>query len=224
MGQRRKKDLATIRRRVEDDGDEEGSIDVRDLDDDSFSDDSTQEELKNLESNYSQNSEAISPTLSATKYGLKLRKPSDVNKLEKAKDTSKKMGSDQSSDLKKTQNGLRSSDYTKPVGRTRFCGVYCDNDCPSSSAADGSALRVNKASETHYERRRREHEEYKKKRQEDPSFVPNRGAFFMHDHRHSGPAANGFRPFSKGRGRGKMAPGISTRNKYTYHQTFNVIC
>jgi hypothetical protein len=56
--------------------------------------------------------------------------------------------------------------------------------------------------ETPIERRRREHEDYKKKRDEDPAFVPNRGAFFMHDHRHAGPAANGFRPFGRGRGRG----------------------
>ncbi len=41
--------------------------------------------------------------------------------------------------------------------------------------------------ETVYERQRREHDLYRQKRDEDPSFVPNRGAFFMHDHRHAGP-------------------------------------
>ncbi|KAM7184284.1 CASC3/Barentsz eIF4AIII binding domain containing protein [Naviculisporaceae sp. PSN 640] len=52
--------------------------------------------------------------------------------------------------------------------------------------------------------KRREHDEYRRKRDEDPTFIPNRGAFFMHDHRHPGPAANGFRPFPKGaRGRGR---------------------
>ncbi|CAK7234963.1 hypothetical protein SCUCBS95973_009110 [Sporothrix curviconia] len=60
--------------------------------------------------------------------------------------------------------------------------------------------------ETAYDRQRREHDLYKQRRDEDPSFVPNRGAFFMHDHRGAGPAANGFRPFSRpgrgGRGRG----------------------
>jgi hypothetical protein len=61
--------------------------------------------------------------------------------------------------------------------------------------------------EAPYERRRREHEEYKKKRDQDPAFVPNRGAFFMHDHRHAGPAANGFRPFGRGRGRGRAGIG-----------------
>jgi hypothetical protein len=55
--------------------------------------------------------------------------------------------------------------------------------------------------ETLAERRRREHEEYKKKRDSDPAFIPNRGAFFMHDHRHA-PGPNGFRPAGRGRGRG----------------------
>lgn len=60
--------------------------------------------------------------------------------------------------------------------------------------------------ETAYDRQRREHDLYRQRRDEDPSFVPNRGAFFMHDHRGAGPASNGFRPFSRpgrgGRGRG----------------------
>ncbi len=53
------------------------------------------------------------------------------------------------------------------------------------------------------ERRRREHEEYKKRRDADPAFVPNRGGFFMHDHRSAAPGQNGFRPFGRGRGRGR---------------------
>ncbi|KAI9672927.1 MAG: hypothetical protein M1829_004477 [Trizodia sp. TS-e1964] len=57
--------------------------------------------------------------------------------------------------------------------------------------------------DTQGDKRRREHDEYKKKRDADPAFVPNRGAFFMHDHRHAGPAANGFRPFGRGRGKGR---------------------
>ncbi|CAK7269842.1 hypothetical protein SEPCBS57363_003805 [Sporothrix epigloea] len=60
--------------------------------------------------------------------------------------------------------------------------------------------------ETAYERQRREHDLYKQRRDEDPSFVPNRGAFFMHDHRGAGPAANGFRPFNRS-GRGSRGRG-----------------
>ncbi|CUS08236.1 unnamed protein product [Tuber aestivum] len=54
-----------------------------------------------------------------------------------------------------------------------------------------------KPHETAEEKRRREHEEYKKRRDADPAFVPNRGAFYLHDHRH----AEGFRPFARGGGR-----------------------
>lgn len=53
------------------------------------------------------------------------------------------------------------------------------------------------------ERRRREHEEYKKRRDANPAFVPNRGGFFMHDHRAAAPGQNGYRPFGRGRGRGR---------------------
>ncbi|KAK6332909.1 hypothetical protein TWF696_002928 [Orbilia brochopaga] len=55
--------------------------------------------------------------------------------------------------------------------------------------------------ETPFERKRREAEEYRKKRESDPSFVPNRGTFFMHDHRSDSGGGNGFRPFGRGRGR-----------------------
>ena len=57
------------------------------------------------------------------------------------------------------------------------------------------------------EKRRKEHEEYRKKRDADPAFVPNRGGFFMHDHRSSAPGQNGFRPFGRGRGRGRAGSG-----------------
>lgn len=53
------------------------------------------------------------------------------------------------------------------------------------------------------DRARREHEEYKQRRDADPAFVPNRGGFFMHDHRSSMPGHNGFRPSGRGRGRGR---------------------
>ncbi|KAF2744707.1 hypothetical protein M011DRAFT_164645 [Sporormia fimetaria CBS 119925] len=55
--------------------------------------------------------------------------------------------------------------------------------------------------ETLAEKRRREHEEYKKKRDADPTFIPNRGNFFMHDQRSPG-GANGLRQFGPRGGRG----------------------
>lgn len=70
----------------------------------------------------------------------------------------------------------------------------------------------NNKPETPTERRRREHEEYRKKRDTDPAFIPNRGAFFMHDHR-SLPGLAGYRSHTKGRGKGKVS-GQSTSAKY----------
>ncbi|KAF2706434.1 hypothetical protein K504DRAFT_386509 [Pleomassaria siparia CBS 279.74] len=65
--------------------------------------------------------------------------------------------------------------------------------------------------ETFAERKRREHEEYKKKRDADPAFIPNRGAFFMHDQRNQHGQNGGFRQFSvrgsaRGRGGGVGGP------------------
>ncbi|KAL5116405.1 hypothetical protein ACEQ8H_005753 [Pleosporales sp. CAS-2024a] len=77
-------------------------------------------------------------------------------------------------------------------------------DFETAPAPNGSAPAVGapRQPETLAERRRREHEEYKKKRDADPAFIPNRGAFFMHDQR-SAPAQNGFRPGSMRGGRGR---------------------
>lgn len=69
------------------------------------------------------------------------------------------------------------------------------------SIDEGDAETAPARPETLGDRRRREHDEYKKKRDSDPAFIPNRGAFFMHDSR-SAPGQNGFRP-AGGRGRGR---------------------
>jgi len=50
------------------------------------------------------------------------------------------------------------------------------------------------------EQRSKEHEEHKAKRESNPASVPNRGGFFMHDHRHD---PHGFGSVGKGRGRGR---------------------
>jgi len=65
------------------------------------------------------------------------------------------------------------------------------------------------------ELQRRKDEEYRRRREEDPTFVPNRGSFFLHDHRQLGPAANGFRRFPggvRGRGRGTFGNHFASLN------------
>lgn len=70
-----------------------------------------------------------------------------------------------------------------------------DTHRPDSQAASG------RKAATLADKRRREHEEYKKKRDSDPTFIPNRGGFFMHDARI--PDQRGFSHFARGRGRGR---------------------
>lgn len=55
--------------------------------------------------------------------------------------------------------------------------------------------------ETPGERQRREQDDPRKKRESDPTFIPNRGNFFMHDARI--PEQRGFAPPGRGRGRGR---------------------
>ncbi|KAF2221881.1 CASC3/Barentsz eIF4AIII binding-domain-containing protein [Elsinoe ampelina] len=51
------------------------------------------------------------------------------------------------------------------------------------------------------DRRRGGQDDYKQKREADPTFIPSRGNFFMHDPR--GPDQRGFGPPGRGRGRGR---------------------
>ncbi|KAK6337369.1 hypothetical protein TWF730_002771 [Orbilia blumenaviensis] len=89
-------------------------------------------------------------------------------------------------------SGKKQSDR-KPRGRR--------TTTEASKSSDQTSSQTTPVHETQLERKRREAEEYRKKRDADPAFVPNRGAFFMHDHRSESAGGNGFRPFGRGRGR-----------------------
>ncbi|KAF2110592.1 CASC3/Barentsz eIF4AIII binding-domain-containing protein [Lophiotrema nucula] len=95
-------------------------------------------------------------------------------------------------------NGLKLSDEPADEEVVDF-----DTGAPVAASPGTQAGR----NETLAERRRREHDEYKKKRDSDPAFIPNRGAFFMHDQR-SAAGQNGFRGAMRGgrggRGRGPV--------------------
>lgn len=106
-------------------------------------------------------------------------------------------------------SGLKLADDNKHVDVVDF---------ESGQAASDAAPAVGGArqQETLGDRRRREHEEYKKKRDADPAFIPNRGAFFMHDQR-SAQTQNGFRQAGvRGRGRGGGIGGPFFPAKYVH--------
>lgn len=209
MVHRRRKDLAAIRRRVEDEGDEEGGPDLADLDDDSVSEGS----LISDEDDAHEGDEASTVGVGAADASEPKTSGNGQKQVREVKPTSTNGNTDGTrkqlpngtSDMDLMLNGLKLFDPNANVEEVNYEDLHADDEIPSPAVVNSTA-QMDQPQEPPYERRRREHEEYKKKRDADPAFVPNRGAFFMHDHRHSGPAANGFRPFGRGRGRGR--PGI----------------
>lgn len=100
-------------------------------------------------------------------------------------------------------NGLKLSGEADEGEEINFEDLGKVTEATAHDALPSQQTNVATPSNTLGERRLREHEEYKKKRDADPTFVPNRGGFFMHDHRSDAPGQNGFRPFGRGRGRGR---------------------
>ncbi|KAI0505950.1 CASC3/Barentsz eIF4AIII binding-domain-containing protein [Xylaria bambusicola] len=220
-GVRRRK-LIGHRRRVEDEGEEEGGLDQLDLDDDSLSDGSlASDDIDAADDSDTSNVEDTSPTRPPVKKKIAGRTANTTNGTKKAHSKPTPSSAIQkntkpSNDVSDTEfmlNGLSLSDKTAAIEEVEF------EDAPKSPAKAPAPIVVSSNSVLAParegsqgppgDRRRTEHEEYRRKRDEDPSFVPNRGAFFMHDHRHAGPSANGFRPFgrpSRGRGRGVGGP------------------
>lgn len=110
------------------------------------------------------------------------------------------------SDTDAMMNGLKFSGDVDEGEEIRFEDIGKESKATSYEAQPSREPSAVTPSSSLGERRRREHEEYKKKRDADPTFVPNRGGFFMHDHRSAAPGQNGFRPFGRGRGRGRGVP------------------
>ncbi|KAH7148885.1 CASC3/Barentsz eIF4AIII binding-domain-containing protein [Dactylonectria macrodidyma] len=197
----RRRKLIGHRRRVEDEGDDEGGPEALDLDDDSITDGSLVTDDNDLanDSDTSNIDEAspTSPNARKTANGAPKHPAHAANVGPEPKVDGKSV-----SDTAMMLHGLSITDPPPPVQEMHFDEVAAPSPAKSSDApivvSSASAIRGPQGAAAN--RRRQEHEDYKKRRDEDPAFVPNRGAFFMHDHRHAGPAANGFRPFGRGRG------------------------
>ena len=192
------------RRRVEEEGDDEMGPEGLDLEDDSLSDGSmVTDDREAADDSDTSNVDEASPTAApnarksanghAARHGDKKQQS-----LSFVADRSKPV-----SDTDVMLHGLAIADHPAPPQEMHFDDVApSPAKSPSAPIVVSSASAVRETPSAMGDRRRQEHEDYKRRRDEDPAFVPNRGAFFMHDHRHAGPAANGFRPFGRGRGRG----------------------
>ncbi|KAL1653801.1 hypothetical protein SLS61_003586 [Didymella pomorum] len=211
MAPARKRTNNIARRRRLDDEDESKSV-VTELADDSQSDVS-------VPSNVDEDADADNSDLSdadsgvAPTEGKSKRKTNGARKAAPAVTTRQPSPPIARSDaaftaLKDTEammNGLGIADAANDAEEVDFGTGEATETAPAVGPPSGRP-------ETLGDRRRREHEEYKKKRDSDPAFIPNRGAFFMHDSR-SAPGQNGFRPIGgRGRGRGGIGGPFSPAN------------
>ena len=206
---------------MDDDGEEEGSV-VAGVEDDSLSEGSAISDADDdADAEGSDTSDVNTPE-------RRLNEPkADTNGLPKAANGSvnqaavpvkKPSGTAAMTDTEAMMNGLNIAGDMDAAEGEEFDNMTEQPQKPDQQ--DNSAQNQEPAgrSETLADRRRREHEEYKKKRDADPAFVPNRGGFFMHDHRSAAPGQNGFRPFGRGRGRGRGGlggPTVPTRSVHT---------
>jgi hypothetical protein len=191
------------RRRVEDEGEDEGGPEALDMDDDSLTDGSlaTDDHDAGEDSDTSNVDEAspTSPNVNKSTNGS-AKVPASERSKPRLEGEGKAV-----SDTEIMLHGLSITGQPPPAPPEE---LHFDEVAPAPAKSPSAPIVVSSAAASRKQpesvegRRRQEHEDYRRRRDEDPAFVPNRGSFFMHDHRHPGPAANGFRPFGRGRGRG----------------------
>ena len=208
----RRRKIIGHRRRVEDEAEDEGGLDsLADLDDDSVTDGSiASDEHDPADDSDTSNIDDASPT------SPNARKPLGNGAVKIGAHRQTDRGAVKSPATVSVQPAVAETE-AKLDQLSLAGGENKENDAnkPAPPAKDAAPIVVSSSSVAHQQSRlpqqelkRREHEEYRRRRDEDPTFVPNRGAFFLHDHRHAGPAANGFRPFPRNvRGRGRGAFG-----------------
>lgn len=221
VASRRQKDLIKSRRRVEDDGEEEGSV-AAGAEEDSLSEGSVISDADDdADAEGSDGDDAVSPTPEALATQAVANGHGDQSSDPAPRPMTapgKPMLKSTVGDTETMMNGLQIS------GENDDEGIDFENlgEQPEiqQSGDNTPPVQGGVSTENIAERRRREHEEYKKKRDADPAFVPTRGGFFMHDHRSAAPGQNGFIAFGRGRGRGlgrPLPPSTYVRNVYILH-------
>ncbi|KAI9788405.1 MAG: hypothetical protein M1816_006930 [Peltula sp. TS41687] len=219
----RRKDIVTTRRRVEDEGEEEVGSEIGPLEDDSLSEGTALSDLddEDADADGSDISEqdGPEPKTSSNKDVTGNGHAGAMNGAMKRQPTETMTEKDRvatiaRADTEAMMNGLKKPEVSNEADEIDFDDLKENGaEVRKTTPANGQmeARSSTQKPELPHERRRREQEEYRRKRDADPTFVPNRGGFFMHDHRHPGPAANGFRPFGRGRGKGTIsAPFLQT--------------
>ncbi|KAL9019923.1 MAG: hypothetical protein Q9185_002865 [Variospora sp. 1 TL-2023] len=202
----RSKRLVASRRRADEEAEDEEGSTVAGVDDDSMSDasaisdadedaDAEGSEISDTEIHQVVNTTAIPAVNGRTTTATKESQPPNANS---------KMSSfaPMAKDTVAMMNGIKLADNDEEAVEIHFDDLGT-NQAQALDPAPATTSAVVPPTSNLAEKRRQEHEEYRKKRDADPAFVPNRGGFFMHDHRSMAPGQNGFRPFGRGRGRGR---------------------
>lgn len=204
-----RKQVIRRRRRIEDEGEEEeeGSV-TAGLEDDSLSEGSAISDADDdADGEGSDGSETAPSELRDTKQKNGITAPSDTPHKSRQgnspSSTVKPSFPTKMSDTQAMMNGLKFSGEVDEGEEVEFDDIGKESQVVSGPRETAQNLDEETPVNSVGEHRRREHEEYRKKRDADPAFVPNRGGFFMHDHRSTTPGQNGFRPFGRGRGRGR---------------------
>jgi len=205
------KALASRRRRTEGDEEDDETLTVAD---DSQSDGSDASDLdQHVDADHSDMSDTdttepiITDSTSVLPNGNddQARPPSKrTRKSKKGKDhpssQSKPPAFVPSADTEVMLNGFNAGDATQPV--VDFEDTLAQEESkPNDTSTESSQATTGRRPDTVADRRKKEHDEYKKKRDTDPTFIPNRGNFFMHDPRT--PDQRGFSSYGRGRGRGR---------------------
>lgn len=200
----RRRKMIGRRRRVEDEGEDDGRQEALELDDDSLTEGSIgTDDHDGAEDSDTSNIDEASPTSPNARKSANGATKSSAHRA-----PGRDIGAASNKPVSDTElmlHGLSITDQTAPPQELHFDDdiILSPPKSPNAPVVVSSASVTRQPSVQPANRRRQEHEDYKRRRDEDPAFVPNRGSFFMHDHRHPGPAANGFRPFGRGgRGRG----------------------
>jgi len=205
-----RKQLIRRRRRIEDEGEEEEGSVTAGLEDDSLSEGSAISDADDdADGEGSDGSETAPTELRDSKQRNGISVPPDPplksRQGNSASSTAKPSFPTKMSDTQAMMNGLKFSGEVDEGEEVDFDDIGKEPEAVPQPHEPAQDLAEEAPVNIVGEHRRREHEEYRKKRDADPAFVPNRGGFFMHDHRSSAPGQNGFRPFGRGRGRGRGA-------------------
>ena len=192
MGAPRRKQLIKSRKRLEDEGEEEEGSVAQALEEDSLSEASIVSDADDDADGEGSDDSETDPPIRESSLSNGHKHKGVVLTEQQTSETKKSSLLATTGDTEAMMNGLNiTNDVAMEEVNFDEMAAETQVDAPLeglSTPSQGNTV----------DKRRTDHEEYKRRRDADPAFVPNRGGFFMHDHRSAAPGQNGFRPFARG--------------------------